>query len=116
MPMEYETLTDADKLLLARDRLRALESDHYRISLTHEVARESRLAQIEDELETVKTEVARLEASESADEHASEFEKMKVDELKSLAEERGVELKSSAKKAEIIDALVEDEKNVTPEA
>lgn len=32
--MDYETLTPAERIAIARDRLHGLESDHYRLSLS----------------------------------------------------------------------------------
>jgi hypothetical protein len=63
--MDYETLSDHDKLLLARDALRGRESDHFRISLLNEPNRDFRLGQLEAEIENIKTQVAQLEAQES---------------------------------------------------
>lgn len=60
--MDYETLGVEDKLLLARDMLRGRESDHYRISLTHEPGKEARLKTYEEEIEDIKDQVARLQA------------------------------------------------------
>jgi cell division protein FtsB len=60
--MDYATITAADKLLLARDRLRGLESDHYRISIASEPNQEQRLADLEAQIEEVKAEVAAVEA------------------------------------------------------
>lgn len=105
MSMDYETLNDDDKLLLARDRLRGLESDHYRISLTHEASRDSRMAQLEDERDTVREEIARLEGKSKAVEEASELDSMTVEQLDTRAEELGVEFKSSWKKQDKINAL-----------
>lgn len=60
--MEYTTITAADRLLLARDRLRGLESDHYRISIVTEPNQESRLAQLEEQIDEAKAEIAAVEA------------------------------------------------------
>lgn len=70
--MDYTTLTEADRLLIARDRLRGLETDHYRTSLDAQVGpvnnpaangAEQRVAQLEEQIAVVKDEIAKLEKS-----------------------------------------------------
>lgn len=62
--MDYVTLTDDDKLAIAKDRLRGLESDHYRLSITPSApdANEARLADYEQQISDVKDEVQRVQA------------------------------------------------------
>lgn len=49
------------------------------------------------------------EEVEEIDDDASELRKMKVSELKDLAEKSGIEIQSGAKKNEIIEAILADE-------
>ena len=73
--MEYTTLTEADRLMIARDRLRGLESDHYRISLDAEAGdpnnpasaqAAARADQLEESIKAVKAEVTKLEKAAKA--------------------------------------------------
>jgi hypothetical protein len=68
--MEYETLSTADQLLLARDLLRAKESDHYRLSLVDEPNTAARLDELIGQIETLKAKVADLEADDGQAEEA----------------------------------------------
>jgi len=52
----YETLSDDDKLNLARDRLRGLESDHYRLKIAGD-----NVEYLEEKIELVRDEIERLE-------------------------------------------------------
>jgi cell division protein FtsB len=60
--MDYETLSDADQLLLARDLLRAKESDHFRLSLVKEPNTAARLEELVVQIEELKGKVAELES------------------------------------------------------
>lgn len=59
----YTTLTDADKLLIAKDTLRGKESDRYRISILNEPNKDQRLAEFDTDIESLLAEVTRLEAA-----------------------------------------------------
>ncbi len=60
--MDYQTLTDEDRLAIARDALRAAESDHFRISLDPASGGgEPRLKQLEERVLRLREEVALLE-------------------------------------------------------
>ncbi len=59
--MDYTELSEADRLLLARDRLRGLESDHYRQSIAPEPGADERLKRLEEHVKQVREEVKRLE-------------------------------------------------------
>lgn len=60
--MDYQILTPADKLSIARDALRAAETDHYRISLDPASGGgEARLAELEERVERVRAAVKELE-------------------------------------------------------
>jgi hypothetical protein len=60
--MHYDTISDHDKLLLARDALRGREADHFRLSLLEEPNRDFRLGQLELEINRLREEVAKLES------------------------------------------------------
>jgi hypothetical protein len=60
--MDYETLSLADRLQIAKDTLRGRETDHFRISLLEEPQREERLASIGEEIEGIQAVIADLEA------------------------------------------------------
>lgn len=51
---KYTQIDDAVKLMLAHDRLRGLESDHFRISLGTSEAESGRLEALEREIEHVR--------------------------------------------------------------
>lgn len=67
----YTTMSAADKLVIAQDRLRGLEADHYRLVMTGdadgvddaEVA--NRRVRLETQIIKVQAEVASLEAATS---------------------------------------------------
>lgn len=65
----YTSISDADKLLIAKDRLRGLEADHYRLVMTGDadgVATEDvqkRQDVLEIQIPAVQAEVAALEAA-----------------------------------------------------
>lgn len=63
----YTTLTDADKLLIARDTLRGRETDRFRVSLLNEPGKESRLAQYDEEIAALRETVADLEAAQKVE-------------------------------------------------
>ncbi len=67
--MDYPTLSMGDKLQIARDALRGVESDHYRMSLLvdSQPGAESRMAQLEAEAETLRAKIAKLEAEAAAE-------------------------------------------------
>lgn len=60
--MDFETLTDADLLELAKQSLRANETNYYQVSLTDEAARGQRLADYETQHAVILDEIARLDA------------------------------------------------------
>lgn len=60
-------LSNADKLLIARDTLRGQESDRYRISLLDEPGKAERLALYDANIARLEEEVASLEAAEAAE-------------------------------------------------
>ena len=68
--MDYETLSAADQLLLARDLLRAKESDHFRLSLVNEPNTENRISELEGQIKELKEKVSTLEAEEAPDDAA----------------------------------------------
>lgn len=65
--MEYTTLTDADRLVIARDDLRTAEADHYRLSLRPtEVNADKRLDELESEAKSIRVLVKELEETNEA--------------------------------------------------
>lgn len=66
--MDYTQITEADKLNLAVDLLRARESDHYRISLLNEPNKETRLADLAAEIEAIRDEIEEQRAVVEAEE------------------------------------------------
>lgn len=70
--MDYETLTAADKLLIARDALRAAETDHYRISLDPASGGgEARVAELEERVERLRDAVKEAEAATATEAEAA---------------------------------------------
>lgn len=66
--VEYTTLSANDKLNLVRDRLRALESDHFRLTLASpelEPTRDSRLPAMADEIARLQALVSEVERGEA---------------------------------------------------
>ena len=80
--VDYTTLTEQDKLVLAQDALRGKESDHYRLTLlaVNEPQYVERIAQLAEEVERLVEEVAvqkeaaeaELAATQEAAEEAAE--------------------------------------------
>ena len=64
--MDYATLTSSDQLALARDTLRAKESDHFRLSLVDQPNLGNNIELLEEQIEALKKTVAELESSEEA--------------------------------------------------
>ncbi len=63
--VEYQLLTAADKLQIARDTLRAAEMDHFRVSLDPASGGgEARLQELGDRVERLRIEVNEFEASQ----------------------------------------------------
>lgn len=63
--MEYQTLNYADKLQLARDAVRAAETDHYRATLDPPAfGGETRLLELEERVVRVREALAELEADD----------------------------------------------------
>ena len=61
--MEYETLSIHHKLLIAKDALRAAETDHYRVSLDPASGGgEARLVELEARVRRTRREVRKVEA------------------------------------------------------
>lgn len=67
MSMDYTTLSVADQLLLARDLLRAKESDHYRLSLVDEPNVSARTEQLETQIKELRKKVEDLEKQTDED-------------------------------------------------
>lgn len=66
--IKYTTLSEADRVVLARDALRARESDHFRLTLVDqkvEPSAEARLEQLAAEIERLRGVVSALERDES---------------------------------------------------
>ena len=61
--MDYETLTDLDKLSIARDALRSREAEHFTLSLTNPPGGETRKAKLVNEMETLRTTISQLETT-----------------------------------------------------
>lgn len=104
--MEYETITLADQVRLAEDSLRGVESDHFRLTLLEPDS--GRLEQLEARRDEIKVKLDALKDEAKGPHQTSELKDLKVDELHALAEERGVPVKSNAKKAELIEALSDE--------
>lgn len=98
--MDYETITQEDRIRLAEDSLRGIESDHFRLSLLE--PNSGRLAQLEDRRDEIRAKLDALKAEQTG---PTALEDMKVAQLRSLAEERGVEVPANAKKADLVTAL-----------
>lgn len=103
--MEYETITLEDRVRLAEDSLRGVESDHFRLTLLE--PNSGRLGQLEEKRNDIKAKLEVLKVEAEGPHQPSELSDLKVDELHALAEERGITVKSNAKKAELIEALSE---------
>lgn len=92
--MQYTTLTEADKLQLARDTLRARESDHFRISLLDEPNKETRLADYETEIDNLRTTVDELQSESDAaakkleDQYKAEAKAQAAAEAKAAKEDK----------------------------
>lgn len=62
----YTTMSDADKRIIAEDRLRGLEADHYRLQMTgyadgaNDEDVRKRLIKLEEQIPRVQAEVASL--------------------------------------------------------
>lgn len=70
--MDYETLNAADKLLIARDALRAAETDHYRISLDPASGGgEARVAELKERVERLRDAVKEAEAATATEAKAA---------------------------------------------
>lgn len=68
--MEYQTLTTADQVAIARDTLRAQETDHRRLSLMAEAglpgAQQERVDEMERGIQKLRAAVTDLESRESS--------------------------------------------------
>lgn len=62
--MDYTTLSEADQLLIARDTLRAKESDHFRLTIAPDAGSAGRLDDLATQIEDLKKVVADLEAKQ----------------------------------------------------
>lgn len=66
--VEYTSLSKDERLLIARDALRAKESDHYRLRILlsdADTTKETRLNEIADDIDRIQAEVSTVEAAES---------------------------------------------------
>lgn len=104
--MEYETITLADQVRLAEDSLRGVESDHFRLSLLEPDS--GRLDQLAARRDEIKAKLDALKTEVEGPHQPAELKDLKVDALRALAEERGIEVKANAKKAELIEALSDE--------
>lgn len=104
--MDYETITLEDQVRLAEDSLRGVESDHFRLSLLE--PNSGRLEDLEARRNEVKAKLDALRTEAEGPHQPAELKDLKVVELRALAEERGVEVSPTAKKAELIEALSDE--------
>ena len=62
MAMEYTSISTAEQLLLARDLLRAKESDHFRLSIVSEPNTTARIQELEGQIEELRSKISELES------------------------------------------------------
>lgn len=64
--VEYTSLTKDERLVIAKDALRAKESDHYRLRILlsdADTTKETRLNEIADDIDRIQAEVSAVEAA-----------------------------------------------------
>ena len=60
MALNYESLSETERIKIAEDRHRRLEADHYRIAISGAIDEEARLERLERRILAVREEIAAL--------------------------------------------------------
>ena len=70
--MQYQGLTEAEKLAIAQDRLRDMEADHFRLYMTDDPEDEPRLEKLEQKITTAQQMIETLTQSAAAEKAAGD--------------------------------------------
>lgn len=82
--MEYRGLTEAEKLAIARDRLRDMEADHFRLTITDDKKDADRVSRLETKITNTQAAIdailplAEAEAAARADRAAAEADPQNI--------------------------------------